>query len=109
LTLPATKLAEGQWINIQTFIIPHYRRLYIKHYSIQGGGRLHFALWDGESWESMYTYNADSYYSGAPLEIYDSYDVGGTPFMFIVEATGAEDGVTASVAFDCQYLGGSLP
>lgn len=111
ITLPATKLEAGKWINMLAFVIPHYRTLFVKHYSIQGGGKLHFASWEETSWVVWDTMTADSYYLGSPIDMYDSYDVGGTPACFIVENdTGSTiEGITASVAFDCQYLGGSQP
>jgi len=113
VNLPATKLEADQFIVIQTIIIPHYRRLFVKHYSIMGGGTLFFVLGDGDGMEVFneeFIYEADSYHTGSPIDVCDSFDGGGTPFSFVVLA-GEEgaDKVTASIAFDTQYLGGSLP
>lgn len=108
-TLPATKLAAGQWINFQTVLVPNYRRMYINGYSIVGGGVLYILVWSEDSgeWEIIDYLEADEYYAGGPIPTWDAY--GETAIAFVVMAEDAVEKVTASVSYNCAYFGGNLP
>jgi hypothetical protein len=113
-------LHPDEWIVISIFVLPHYRTLYLGEYNVWGidvnedaAGKMIIVVWDSdaENWVTLFTGDANSYYKGDVIDLYDSYDAGGTPVAIIFYNDGETDIVDFNcfAAIDSRYQPGGNP
>lgn len=118
VSCPITYLASGEYLVMGIYMVPKFRTFHIKDYVIWGTDsncRLLVVQWDADplGWVVLHTDSPTAgykYYRGEPIDLYDSYTVGGFPIAVIAYNDSEEaQYMSAALNFDIQFSPGGLP